>query len=206
MADEYEAPAEDEYTIEEAVAVLQQAVDRKRGEIAELEKKAKRLKREDRIKQVNDLAAYIAADVTAYITVIADMTDDGSLLEGLDLDADPVPSPPGYADYVNGLSADDLENELEAEQIRADYCDGVIEDMCTGIGEAALTSKRMLKELLGDPYALEQIGEVIFYDDYLYDLFVTLSEDERKEKGSKKKGKKKGKGKDRCLRASTRGS
>ncbi|MDO5861590.1 MAG: hypothetical protein Q4Q58_02155 [Thermoplasmata archaeon] len=191
MADDYEGLSEEQYTVEEAVKVLEKTVGRKKAEIADLEKKAKRLKNADSLRHNSELTAYLKADVTAYITVIADMTDDDKLLEGLDLDADPVPSPEKYADYVNGLSADDLENELEAESIRADYCDAIVEDMCLSIGEGALSSKKMLKALLDDPYAMEQIGEIIFYDDYLYDLFVTLSEDKEKDKPKKKKKKKK---------------
>ena len=117
------------------------------------------------------------------------MRDDDALLEGLDLDAEPVEVPDDYQDYIDGLSADDLENEMDAESIRADYCDAVVEEMCTSIGEQALSSKKMVKALLEDPYALEQIGEVVFYDDYLYDLFKTISA-EKAEKKSKKKKKK----------------
>ncbi|MDO5852686.1 MAG: hypothetical protein Q4Q62_01220 [Thermoplasmata archaeon] len=191
MADEYEGLSEEQYTVEEAVAVLEKTVERKRSEIEGLEKKAKRLKNEDSKRLNAELIAYMKADVTAYVTVIADMTDDSSMLEGIDLDADPVPAPENYADYVNGLGADDLENELEAQSIRADYCDAVVEDLCVNIGQSALESKKMLKALLDDPFALEQIGEVIFYDDYLYDLFVSLSEEKAKDKGKKKKKKSK---------------
>ena len=48
-----------------------------------------------------------------------------------------------------------------------------------------------LKFLLDDPYALEALGELIFYDDYLYDMYKTVaSEAKDKSKGKKKKKKK----------------
>ena len=56
------------------------------------------------------------------------------------------------------------------------------------IGATALDSKKMLKALLDDPFALEQIGEIIFYDDYLYDLLKSIAEsDGKKDKKKKKK-------------------
>ena len=180
---------EEEYTIDQAIAVISRAIDRKKSEIDDLEKRIKRLKREDRIAEMQELIDYLKADTTAYITVLADMTDDDSLLEGLDLDQENVVEcPVKYDQYVSGLSADDLENELEADAIRAEYCEDVIEELCQNIGEKALGSKKMIKFMLDDPATLEAIGELIFYDDYLYDAFKAL--------GSEPKGKKKKKRKD----------
>lgn len=191
MAEPKDAGFEEEYTVEEAVSIIDRTIERKRSEIEALRKKGNRLKNETKKQENEQLIAYLNADITAYMTVIADMKDDEALLDGLDLDADPVPAPENYSEYINGLSADDLENEQESETIRADYCDGVVEDMCTQIGEAALKSKSMIKAMLEDPYAMEQIGEIIFYDDYLYDLFRSISEEKSKDKKDKKKKKKK---------------
>ena len=191
MAEPKDAGFDEEYTIEEAVSIIDRTIERKRSEIEALRKKGNRLKNETKKQENEQLIAYLNADITAYMTVIADMKDDEALLDGLDLDADPVPAPENYSEYINGLSADDLENEQESETIRADYCDGVVEDMCTQIGEAALKSKSMIKAMLEDPYAMEQIGEIIFYDDYLYDLFRSISEEKSKDKKDKKKKKKK---------------
>lgn len=191
MAEPKDAGFDEEYTVEEAVSIIDRTIERKRSEIEALRKKGNRLKNETKKQENEQLIAYLNADITAYMTVIADMKDDEALLDGLDLDADPVPAPENYSDYINGLSADDLENEQESETIRADYCDGVVEDMCTQIGEAALKSKSMIKAMLEDPYAMEQIGEIIFYDDYLYDLFRSISEEKSKDKKDKKKKKKK---------------
>lgn len=191
MAEPKDAGFDEEYTVEEAVSIIDRTIERKRSEIEALRKKGNRLKNETKKQENEQLIAYLNADITAYMTVIADMKDDEALLDGLDLDADPVPAPENYSDYINGLTADDLENEQESETIRADYCDGVVEDMCTQIGEAALKSKSMIKAMLEDPYAMEQIGEIIFYDDYLYDLFRSISEEKSKDKKDKKKKKKK---------------
>ncbi|MFT0898322.1 hypothetical protein [Candidatus Methanoprimaticola sp. MG2] len=191
MAEKSNSSSDDGYTIEEAVEIIDRAIQRKRSEIASLEKKGNRLRNADKKALNNELIEYLRSDMNAYITVIADMSDDETLLEGIDLDADPVPAPSNYSDYLDGLSADDLENEQEAEELRADYCDGVVEDMCLQIGESALRSKQMIKAMLEDPYAMEQLGEIIFYDDYLYDLFRSISEEKPKEKKKDKKKKKK---------------
>lgn len=184
---------DEDYTIEEAVTIIRKAIERKKKEVADLEKRIKRFKREDRINEMQELIDYLKADTTAYITVLADMTDDDSLLEGLDLDTENVAEcPVKYDQYISGLSADDLENELEADEVRAEYCDEVVEMMCYDIGENALKSKKMVKFLLEDPYALEALGELIFYDDYLYDMYRSVaSKDEAKSKGKGGKDKKK---------------
>lgn len=184
---------DEDYTIEEAVTIIRKAIERKKKEVADLEKRIKRFKREDRINEMQELIDYLKADTIAYITVLADMTDDDSLLEGLDLDTENVAEcPVKYDQYISGLSADDLENELEADEVRAEYCDEVVEMMCYDIGENALKSKKMIKFLLEDPYALEALGELIFYDDYLYDMYRSVaSKDEAKSKGKGGKDKKK---------------
>lgn len=181
---------DEDYTLDQAVDTLSKTVDRKKAEIAALEKRMKRLKKESSIKDAQELIDYLKADLTAYITVIADMKEDDSMLEGLDLDNDEVVEcPAAYDRYISGLSADDLENELESDAIRADYCDGIIEDLCIEIGTEALECKKMVKNLLEDPYALEAIGELIFYDDYLYDTFKALVENGEGKKKKKKKKK-----------------
>lgn len=184
---------DEDYTIEEAVTIIRKAIERKKKEVADLEKRIKRFKREDRINEMQELIDYLKADTIAYITVLADMTDEDSLLEGLDLDTENVAEcPVKYDQYISGLSADDLENELEADEVRAEYCDEVVEMMCYDIGENALKSKKMVKFLLEDPYALEALGELIFYDDYLYDMYRSVaSKDEAKSKGKGGKDKKK---------------
>lgn len=182
------------YTPEETVEILNRAIDRKRSEVKAIEKSMARAKRPSSIAEKQALIDYINADINAYVSVVADMTDDDSLLEGIDPDAAPVEVPEDYQKtYLDRLSVDDLENEQEAEELRADYCDGVIQDMCTSIGEAALSSKKMIKVLLDDPYALEIIGETIFYDDMLYDelkAIVDLEDKPKKKPKDKKSGKK----------------
>lgn len=183
------------YTPEETVEIINRAVARKRSEVAAIQKSMSKVKRASSLAEKQALVDYLNADINAYVSVIADMTDDDSLLEDIDSDAAPVEVPENYQKiYLDKLSVDDLENEQEAEELRADYCDGVIEDMCTSIGETALSSKKMLKVLLDDPYALELIGEIVFYDDFLYDQLKALVEDEDKpKKKSKDKSKKSGK-------------
>ncbi len=179
---------ESDYTIDDAIAVISKAIERKRGEIASLEQRKRRMKKEESISEIQGLIDYLEADVTAYLTVLADMTEDDSILEGIDLENDSiVECPAKYDKYISGLSADDLENELEADEIRAEYCDQIIDMMCYDIGQAALDSKKMIKFMLEDPYALTAIGEIIFYDDYLYDSFKAMCEDSEPKKKKKKK-------------------
>ncbi len=178
---------EEEYTLDQAVALLTDTIARKRTEIADLEKKKKRLKKESSIQQMQDLIDYLEADLTAYITVVADMKEDDSMLEGLDLENDKVVECPElYDKYISELNADDLENELEADAIRADYCDAIVEDLCIDIGRSALKSKKMIKTILEDPYTLEALGELIFYDDYLYDSYQTIMAQKKAKKKKKK--------------------
>ena len=120
---------DDDYTMEDAISVLNSTIRRKEIEIENLRKKLKRLTKQESINAVEELIRYLQADRTAYIAVVADMTDDDSLLEGLNTDGEPVDCPVKYDQYLNGLNADDLENELDAEEIRADYCDEVMELM-----------------------------------------------------------------------------
>lgn len=191
-ADTHPIEMDDDYTIEEAIDIIEKAVGRKRSEVADLEKRKKRFKRDDRIAEIQELIDYLNADITAYVSVLADIKDDDTLLEGVDLENDNiVECPVLYDKYISGLNADDLENELEADEVRADYCDEVVEMMCYNIGERALKSKKMVKFLLDDPYALEALGELIFYDDYLYDNYRALSQSEKEKDKAKKKKKKK---------------
>ena len=185
----YQTDSMDEnYTIDDAVEVLKATVARKADEIAALEKKMNRLKKEDSRAKTQELIDYLRADRTAYITVIADMTEDDSILEGLDLDSEnTVECPTLYDQYINGLDADSLENEQDAEEIRAEYCDEVVELMCQGIGEMALSSKKLMKLLAEDEYACSVIGELIFYDDELYNAFRKITEAKAEKKAKKKK-------------------
>lgn len=177
---------EEEYTLDQAVDVLTQTIERKRNEIAGLEKKKRRFKKESSIQPIQELIGYLNADLTAYITVVADMKEDDSMLEGLDLDNNKVVECPSmYDQYMSDLSADDLDNELEADAIRADYCDAIVQELCIDIGRDALKTKKMIKTILEDPYTLEAIGELIFYDDFLYDEYQTIMAQKKAKKKKK---------------------
>lgn len=177
---------EEEYTLDQAVDVLTRTIERKRNEIAGLEKKKRRFRKESSIQPIQDLIDYLNADLTAYITVVADMKEDDSMLEGLDLDNNKVVECPSmYDQYMSGLSADDLDNELEADAIRADYCDAIVQELCIDIGRDALKTKKMIKTILEDPYTLEAIGELIFYDDFLYDEYHTIMAQKKAKKKKK---------------------
>lgn len=178
---------DEEFSLEQAVETINKAVERKREEIENLEKTKNRLKKEERIAETQSLIDYLNSDIKVYLSVVSDMLDDDSVLEGVELDDDPVSAPENYQKYLDGLSADDLENEQEAESLRADYCDAIVEEMCISIGKTALGSKKMIKVLLDDPYALERIGELIWDDEYLYDAITAIAESKKAKKGKKKK-------------------
>ena len=59
--------------------------------------------------------------------------------------------------------------------------------MCQGIGEMALSSKKLMKLLAEDEYACSVIGELIFYDDELYNAFRKITEAKAEKKAKKKK-------------------
>ncbi len=181
---------DDQRTAEELITVLEQAAERKFAEAQTLRSKAGRLKNPDRIAMNSDLIGFLEADARGYGIVAASLAGEpiGSLEE-----AEPPVDEDLYEQYVLSLSPEDLENEEDAVVIRADLIDSVLQDTCTAIGRDVLGSKKMLKALLDDPVALELIGEVVYSDEYLMDLYRTAvaSKKQEGEKGGKKKKKKK---------------
>ena len=176
-----------DYTKDEAISIINRTIDRKTGEIEAFTKKLPRLRNKERIEATKELISFLQADVDSYKLVLADMTGDPSRAEGVDPDAEPAQTPSSYNDYIEGLDKEALDDELAAESIRADYCDAVLRDICIGIGEGALESKKMIRAMLDDPFALEQIGQVIFSDEYLHDLFKSIVAETAKKKKKKKK-------------------
>ncbi len=186
--------ADVEYNEEDAVATITAVIERKKKELEELGKKKSRVRKAEKIENIDKLMAYINADVASYIAVLADMTDDESLLEGIDVEAlDEAERPECYDRYLSKLGEEAVEQEAKASEIRADHCDLVMEVIGKEMGEKALKSSKMIKIMLDDPYILFVIGETIFYDDKLYDEFVKLFDIEMPDKKDKKKSKKKDK-------------
>ncbi len=184
---------------EDAVKTITAVIERKKKDLEDLVKKKSRVRKAEKIEGIEKLIAYINADIASYVAVLADMKDDESLLEGIELeDLDEVDRPDCYDDYMKSLGEEASELDLKASEIRADHCDMVMETIGQEMGEKALKSKKMIKVMLDDPYMLSVIGETIFYDDKLYDEFSKLFDmdvpDKKKgKKKDKKKSKKKGK-------------
>lgn len=182
---------------EEAIKTITAVIDRKKNELVELDKKKSRVRKAEKLEGIDKLIAYINADIASYIAVLADMKDDESLLEGIDLeDLDEVDRPECYDRYMKTLGEEAAELDEKASEIRADHCDMVMETIGQEMGEKALKSGKMIKIMLDDPYMLSVIGETIFYDDKLYEEFSKLfdmEEPDKKKGKSKKKGKKKSK-------------
>jgi len=181
---------------EDAIKTITAVIDRKKNELVELDKKKSRVKKAEKLEGIDKLIAYINADIASYIAVLADMKDDESLLEGIDLeDLDEVDRPECYDRYMKTLGEEAAELDEKASEIRADHCDMVMETIGQEMGEKALKSGKMIKIMLDDPYMLSVIGETIFYDDKLYEEFSKLfdMEDPDKKKGKSKKKSKKGK-------------
>ena len=182
---------------EDAIKTITAVIDRKKNELVELGKKKSRVRKAEKLEGIDKLIAYINADIASYIAVLADMKDDESLLEGIDLeDLDEVDRPECYDRYMKTLGEEAAELDEKASEIRADHCDMVMETIGQEMGEKALKSGKMIKIMLDDPYMLSVIGETIFYDDKLYEEFSKLfdmEEPDKKKGKSKKKGKKKSK-------------
>ena len=181
----------------DAIETITAVIERKKQELDDLEKKKSRTRKEEKVEEIDRLIAYINADLASYIAVLADMKDDDSLLDGIDLsDFDEADRPDDYDDYLKSLGEEAVELDTKASEIRADHCDMVMETIGQEMGEQALSSKKMIKVMLEDPYMLSVIGETIFYDDQLYEEFSKIFDPEimeKKGKKSKKKGKKKSK-------------
>ena len=182
---------------EDAIKTITAVIDRKKNELVELDKKKSRVRKAEKLEGIDKLIAYINADIASYIAVLADMKDDESLLEGIDLeDLDEVDRPECYDRYMKALGEEAIELDEKASEIRADHCDMVMETIGQEMGESALKSSKMIKIMLDDPYMLSVIGETIFYDDKLYEEFskiFDMEEPDKKKGKSKKKGKKKSK-------------
>ncbi len=182
---------------EDAIKTITAVIDRKKNELVELDKKKSRVRKAEKLEGIDKLIAYINADIASYIAVLADMKDDESLLEGIDLeDLAEVDRPECYDRYMKTLGEEAVELDEKASEIRADHCDMVMETIGQEMGEKALKSGKMIKIMLDDPYMLSVIGETIFYDDKLYEEFSKLfdmEEPDKKKGKSKKKGKKKSK-------------
>lgn len=181
---------DDQRTAEELIAVLEQASERKISEADALRKKANRLKNPERIAMNGDLIEFLEADARGYGIVAAGLA--GEPVSSVE-DAEPPVDEELYEEYILSLGPEDLENERDAVEIRAELIDSVLQDTCTAIGRDVLGSKKMIKALLDDPVALELIGEVVYSDEYLMDLYRTavVSKKQDGDKGGKKKKKKK---------------
>lgn len=180
----------DQRTDAELIAVLEQAAERKRSEAEALRKRAKRLKNPESIATNGALIEFLDADARGYGIVAAGIA--GEPIDSIE-EAEPSVDEYLYEDYVLSLGPEDLENERDAVEIRADLIDSVLQDAWTSIGKEVLGSKKMIKSLLDDPVALELIGEVVYSDEYLMDLYRTavVSKKQDGDKGGKKKKKKK---------------
>ncbi|MBR7006942.1 MAG: hypothetical protein IKH98_08735 [Candidatus Methanomethylophilaceae archaeon] len=188
-----------EYSLQDSIDTISAVIERKKKEISDLEGKLKRYRKQEKKDAVSELIRYINADMISYITVLADMKEDDSILEGLDIDnPDEVDRPDCYDRYLESQGSDVVDQEMKADEIRADHCALVLDCWYRDIGEQALKSKKMVKHMLKDPYILSVIGETIFDDDELFSKLSGLVDDSKKK--SKKKAKK---GKKRSRRSRT---
>ncbi|MBR2254833.1 MAG: hypothetical protein IJ856_03305 [Candidatus Methanomethylophilaceae archaeon] len=159
---------DDDYTVDEAISVIEKAIDRKKKDIAQYEKRRNRMRKPERKADMEEMIKYLTADMNSYLSVLADMKDDESLIEGIDLDAEELDCPKDYDAYMASLDADALENELDADQVRTDYCEAVLDEICYVVGYQALKSKRMVKVLRKNEDIVQMIGEAIYSDEDLY--------------------------------------
>ncbi len=190
--------ADEAYGAEDAINTISAIIDRKKTEIDSLNDKKARTRKAEKVEELDELISYIRADLASYIAVLADLKDDESLLESIDIeDLDESERPETYDKYMKSLGEEAVELESKASDIREKHCNAVMEVIGQEMGEQALKSDKMIKIMLDDPYMLSVIGETIFYDDTLYDEFSKLFDTELSDKKSKKKGGKKGGKKDK---------
>ena len=189
---------------EDSARILRTVIENKMRDISDLEKAKARYRKPEKIEKTDALINYLRADMLSYLTVLADMTDDETILDGFDVDSQgDVECPDDYQDYLKSLSVEDAELESKADEIRTEYCNEILDENYQSIGISALLSPEMMEYILQDPYILGVIGDAIFNDDDLYDKFCGILETKKK---GKKKGKKGGKGSKKGKGSSKKGS
>ena len=96
-----------EYSLQDSIDTISAVIERKKKEISDLEGKLKRYRKQEKKDAVSELIRYINADMISYITVLADMKEDDSILEGLDIDdPDEVERPDCYDRYLESQGSD----------------------------------------------------------------------------------------------------
>lgn len=167
---------------------MEKTVKRKTKEVKSLKLKLKTAS-EDEAEQINDLADYLLADIESYKSVLADMQDtEFTPADCYENAAGDTECPDCYQEYLNSLSANDLENEFESDEMRCEYCEEVLDILCYDVGYEALKNKKMIKALLEDELAAIFIGDMIMQSDELFEAYEKyLGKSEKKDKKKKTK-------------------
>ncbi|MDN5357112.1 MAG: hypothetical protein PWR17_281 [Candidatus Methanomethylophilaceae archaeon] len=182
---EAEADAEQELEQDyDDVEILQAAVDRKIGEIAELKNKRSRARSDANKKKYGDLISFLVSDIVGYRTVISDLTDTECDLSDLEYDPDQIPdydSEEIYNEYLKGLNEKDRDAETLADSIRNDYCDDILEDVFYAVGMKILSSEELLDAVADCDFVVTELGRAAVMEDSLYDLIFTDAEGDEEE-------------------------
>ena len=137
------------------------------------------------------LANYLKMDISKYVTVLEDICEKLDI-EEMEYDEEAVIdySETGkFDEYLDALSDDLLEKEFEASSIREEYFQEMSDMIALEIGIAALESKKMRKAILKNDLAVMALGDYIYNDDDLCEIFedICLKNDKKPKKKKKSK-------------------
>lgn len=166
---------------EESMRVIHRVVERK---IQEIEKYRS-------IEGMEKLVEYLERDVKSYRAVLSDMGGE-EYDPNMDND-DPLGKELRmsglFREYMDSLQIDDLEDELAADGFRCDYYEDIMDVVSFEVGMSVLASKKMIKALRMNEYAVMAIGDLIMRDETLSQLFDDIVTNAQKTRVKKKKTK-----------------
>jgi hypothetical protein len=172
---------EDQY-LENAIKTMRAVIGRKIAEVEELTSN----------NGDADLINYLNQDISSYITVLNGITGEDEGLEKPEFDeaqANEYDLTGDFTKYLDELSPNDLESEYEADDIRCEYFEELMDLLSFEVGIDILGSKKIIKALAKNDTAVMAIGEIIINNDELYELYEKISSEETKNKKKKKKSK-----------------
>jgi hypothetical protein len=165
-----------------AIDTINEVVNRKIREIESLEVKGNEEK----------LINYLKLDISSYINVLNDISDTENILEKMEFDeemADEFEVSGGFQNYLDNLSSYDLKKENEADDLRNEYYEELVDNLSFEIGLDVIQNKKMLKAILKNDLAIMALGDIVMSDEGLYEMYEKNCSKIDKPKKKKKKSK-----------------
>ena len=138
------------------------------------------------------LINYLKLDISSYINVLNDISDMGHNLEKMEFDeemADEFEVSGEFQNYLDNLSAYDLDKENEADELRKEYYEELVDNLSFEIGLDVIQNKKMLKALLKNDLTIMALGDIVLGDENLYEMYEKNCSKVDKPKKKKKKSK-----------------